>query len=212
MKILLLVFLITLSACGKAPSSEVSDESFTAPEHISMDLSGEVPLEAMSFTTNLALNNFEREQEAKILQAAELVREVIASREFRNAVINHTYNGRKTFIDNRGLTNTQIYLMMLQGAEQLLPDSNNAMDVELELYYQSNATIGYTMPSTSRIWMNTKYFDSYEPYQVAGNLIHEWLHKLGFTHSSEYNSARPYSVPYAIGYIVRSMARENYTP
>ena len=58
--------------------------------------------------------------------------------------------------------------------------------------------------------MNTKYFDRYTPYQVAGNLTHEWLHKMGFTHDSAATSTRPYSVPYAVGYIVRQLAGELY--
>jgi hypothetical protein len=56
--------------------------------------------------------------------------------------------------------------------------------------------------------MNTKYFYVYTPYQVAGNLTHEWLHKLGFDHDVASTPARPYSVPYAVGYILRDLASD----
>jgi hypothetical protein len=211
-KFSLLLSLLLLISCGKSTSDEQVEEGLMVPSDKALDLAGDVPPHATLFATQLSLINFDQTQERKVLQAAELVREVIGTREFRNAVINHTFNGQKTFVDNQGLSNTQIYLMILQGAERLSPAPNNTMDVELELYYSSTTTIGYTRQSTSRIWMNTKYFDNYEPYQVAGNLTHEWLHKLGFTHSANYTSSRPYSVPYALGYIIRTMARELYTP
>lgn len=161
-----------------------------------------VPDEALTFDTNLTLVDFNFEQEDKILEASELIKKVVASEQFKDAVINHTYNGVKTFVDNQGLNNTQIYNKFLQGAEKLTPARNNAMDVEVELYYENTNTIGYTYPNTKRIWMNTKYFNSYTSTQVASNLTHEWLHKLGFTHANTYSSSRSYSVPYAVGYII----------
>lgn len=161
-----------------------------------------VPDEALTFDTNLSMVDFNLEQEAKIIEASELIKRVVASEEFKDAVINHTYEGVKTFVDNQGLTNIQIYNKFLQGAEKLTPARNNAMDAELELYYENTNTIGYTYPNTKRIWMNTKYFNNYTSSQVAGNLTHEWMHKLGFTHTASYTTSRSYSVPYAVGYII----------
>ncbi|MBA2406067.1 MAG: hypothetical protein H0V66_14925 [Bdellovibrionales bacterium] len=168
---------------------------------------GEVPNEALTFDTNLSLLNFSTTQQDKILEAAELIKLVVASAEFKEAVLNHTYLGKKTFVDNGGLSNTQIYQRFLKGAEKLTPQPNNAMDVELQLYTEASNTVGYTFPNTKRIWMNTKYFNSFTAEQVAGNLTHEWMHKLGFGHSSTANDARPYSVPYAIGYLINKLAK-----
>jgi hypothetical protein len=161
-----------------------------------------VPYEALSFNTNLALVDFNSEQQDKIIEASELIRRVVATEEFKNAVLNHSYNGVKTFVENQGLTNAQIYNKFLQGAEKLTPARNNTMDVEVALYYENTSTIGYTYASTKRIWMNTKYFNNYTASQVASNLTHEWMHKLGFTHAVSYNTSRSYSVPYAVGYII----------
>lgn len=169
--------------------------------------SGPVPTEAFQFETNLSLVNFDSAQSDKVYKAAELIKKVIATQEFKDEVINYTYNGKKQFADNNGLTNLQIYNRILIAAERLNPVKNFMLDVELELYYDGNSsTIGYTYPETTRIWMNTKYFNSYLPYQVSSNLMHEWLHKLGFGHDAAATAARPNSVPYAVGYIVRRLA------
>lgn len=170
---------------------------------------GEIPNEAFTFDTNLSLVNFSSTQQDKILKAAELIQLVVASDEFKDAVINHTYNGQKTFVDNGGLTNSQIYQRFLQGAEKLTPSLNNKMDVVLELYYEASSIVGYTLPDSKRIWINTKFFSYYSQAQVAGNLTHEWMHKLGFGHSSTYNPARAFSVPYAMGYLMNDLAN-NY--
>ncbi len=169
---------------------------------------GEVPQEAFNFDASIKFVNFEVEQEEKVNKAIEIIKKVIASDEFRTKVINFTYNGKQQFLDNKGLTNEQIYLKLIQGAENLVPEDDNEMDLELELYYSSKNTVGYTYPNTVRVWMNTKYFTPYTPTQVAGNVFHEWTHKLGFEHASSYSVARDSSVPYAIGYLIRDLGKK----
>ena len=82
------------------------------------------------------------------------------------------------------------------------------MDLDLELYYSIRSTVGYTYADGLRIWMNTKFFDSYSPAEVAGNVFHEWTHKLGFTHASNYSLSRDSSVPYALGYLVEELGKQ----
>lgn len=167
---------------------------------------------AATFDAQINMVNFPQEQESKILKAVELIKKVVTSDEFKNRVIDHSYEGRKEFVDNKGLTNEQIYQLILEGSETLTPGKNGRMDVELVLYQNSSTTIGYTYPNTTRIWINTKYFNKYSPVQVADNLFHEWLHKLGFDHSLKYSKKRNYSVPYAIGYLVEELAHKHYLP
>jgi hypothetical protein len=204
-----LVLLMTLASCGKTQQKEDSCGMVCEVSQFTLDTTetGPVPPEALQFDTDLVLLNFNTDQANKIQEAAELIKRIVASQEFKDAVVNFTYNGKKQYVDNNGLTNLQIYNRLIIGAEQLHPDKNNRMDVELELYSDYNSsTVGYTYPNTTHIWMNLKYFSVYEPYQVAGNLMHEWIHKLGFTHDAASTPSRPYSVPYAIGYIVRNLA------
>ena len=169
---------------------------------------GEVPEEAYHFDASVKFVNFDVDQSKKVDTAIDIIKKVIASPEFRTQVINFTYQGKRTFVDNGGLTNEQIYLKLLKGAESLLPEENYEMDLELELYYSSRSTVGYTYANTVRIWMNTKFFNVYTPSQVAGNIFHEWTHKLGFEHASSYSVSRDSSVPYALGYLMRDLGKQ----
>lgn len=212
MRALFLSLLIVLAACGK--SSEKSSCTTMACEASLFTLAttdtGPVPTEALSFETRLVLMNFEASDEEKVEAAAALVKAVIRGQKFKDAVVGFTYQGERKFADNNGLTNLQIYDRLIIAAERLTPARNFTLDAELELYYEDSNTIGYTYPHTNRIWMNTKFFDRYNAAQVAGNLAHEWVHKMGFTHASAPTPERPYSVPYAVGYIIRELATELY--
>ncbi len=167
------------------------------------------PTQAQTWSADVYFVNFSAAQEEKVQTALTLMKKVIASDEFRTRVLNHTYNGKKTFFDNGGFTNDEIYQKILDGAEKMGDTSkNNQLNVELELYYAATTTIGYTYPSSLRIWMNTKYFNNYTPVKVTDNLMHEWMHKLGFGHATTYSTSRNYSVPYAIGYLMEELAEK----
>ena len=169
---------------------------------------GSLPNAAYTFDQNVTFFKTTVTQENKFRNALEIIKKVVATEKFRTKILNHTYNGSKTFVDNGGYTNAQIYQQILDGAETLQKIVDNEMDLEVEVYYAATSTVGYTYANSKRIWVNTKFFNSYDAAGVAHNLFHEWLHKLGFTHSSSYNSARPYSVPYAIGDIVGDLGQE----
>lgn len=172
----------------------------------SYSTSAAVPTQAMTFETNVITVGTTSAQEAKIQAAERKIKAVIASDAFRTAVLNHTYKGKKTFVDNGGLTNAQIYQKILDGAETLQPSKNNRMDMNVELYYQNSTTVGYTMTGSKTIFMNTKFFNKYTSSGVSHNMMHEWLHKLGFKHAVNYSTARDYSVPYAIGNLMGKLA------
>jgi hypothetical protein len=169
---------------------------------------GDVPNEALIFDAQVNMINFERLDEDKLMKAIEIIKKVIATSEFKKKVIDFEYGGKKAFIDNRGLSNAQIYQTLLDGQEKLLPEKDHEMDLELELYYENSSTVGFTRPSIMKISMNTKYFDVYSPSQVAGHVFHEWTHKLGFEHSKYRSSSRDASVPYAIGYMIRDLGKQ----
>lgn len=168
----------------------------------------DVPSEAYLFDANIQYHNFEPEQEAKVEKAIEIIKKVVSSKEFKDRVINFTYNGQKQFVDNKGMTNAQIYQALLDGREDLLPTVDNQMDLELELYYSWTSTVGYTTQDVLLIHMNTKFFNPYTPTEVAGNIFHEWTHKLGFDHAQSYSVSRDSSVPYAIGYLIEELGKK----
>ncbi len=204
--------------CSSSTELEMSETSTDCtfpmvPEQIeginsAIESASGLPDEAFTFDTNVSFINMILSQEEKFSLALELIKKVIATEDFRSKVFNHSYNGIKTFVDNRGFSNAQIYQMILDGAETLKPIKNNIMDMGIETYYAPTTTIGYTYSNSTQIWVNTKYFNTNTVAQVASNLMHEWLHKLGFRHAVYYSISRDYSVPYAIGRIVGSLGRQ----
>lgn len=144
----------------------------------------------------------------KYEKAIEVFKKVVASDEFKSRVISHKYNGEYGYAYMSGDPNKRtslVYEHILAGNEKLQPEKDGEVDMEVEFYYANNSTVGYTYPNVKRIYVNTKFFDGYKLSSVAANLIHEWLHKLGYGHDSASTSRRPYSVPYGVGSIMRSL-------
>lgn len=210
--ILFFLFIFLSVSCEKSdsgneqPSLNHIDQSIT--DGSILDPATGLPIGALTFNSNIQFFNFDSEQQDKMERAIEVIKLVVATEEFRNKVLNHTYNGKKTFIDNGGFTNAQIYQKILEGAEALQPTRNNTLDAEVELYYAATNIVGYTYPSSKRIWVNTKYFSTYTAAGVAHNLFHEWMHKLGFNHATSWSESRDYSVPYAIGSMMGSIGKD----
>lgn len=196
------------SSDGNTSNDNVTDTPPEEPEVPTAPDEDSLPQAAYDFSTNITFVNQTSTQKAKINKALEIIRLVIATDEFRSKILNHTYGGRKTFVDNGGFTNEQIYQKILDGAERLQSTKDNEMDMEVEMYTASTNVVGYTYSSSKRVWVNTKYFNQYTAAGVAHNLMHEWLHKLGFGHASSYSTSRDYSVPYAIGDLVGEIGKD----
>lgn len=206
----ILTFSLLVLACNKKQrQTEVVKSPKIPAKKVTDVLSPKKQKENSSLTWDAEpyMVNFAPEQEEKVREAVKIIKAIISSDEFKQRVLDYTHNGNKGFFDNQGMTNEEVYQTIIDGAEKMGNTSkNNTMDVELELYHQKTNTIGYTYPNTVRIWMNTKYFNKYTPVKVADNLMHEWMHKLGFTHGTVWNKDRDHSVPYAIGYLVEELA------
>lgn len=106
-----------------------------------------------------------------------------------------------------GLNNAEIYQSIMHGAETLSPVKNNTADMELTIDTRNKTSVlGYTYPNTVRQYMYSWLLRT-TPERVAGNLAHEWCHKLGFDHKHRYNATRRHSVPYAVGDFVAGILR-----
>lgn len=195
-----------LLSCGKSGGGANSSDAQEMVDGQDISQDGQVPNLALTWDARIKFVNFSTNQENKVQDAVDLIKQVIATEEFKTAILNHKYKGKKTFVDNGGLTNAQIYKKILESSERLNPKINNTMDVTLVTYRESANVIGFTLPSVNKIWMNTRYLNTFTPRQVASNLFHEWLHKLGFRHDYERTPERQYSVPYAVGYLVKRLA------
>lgn len=203
---LLFVFFFFVS-CGKSGSGNNPTQSGNAVALEEIQSSG-VPQAALNFEVNIKLDNFDATQEDKILIAADLIKKVVATEEFKLKILNHRVNGKKTFIDNGGLSNAEIYKKILEGSEKLKPAADNEMDLDLEVFRRNDDTVGYTYPNVIKVWMNEKFLNRHAPYKVTTNMMHEWLHKLGFKHAQKKTATRKYSVPYAVGYLVAKLAKK----
>jgi hypothetical protein len=164
-----------------------------------------LPALALSFQTNVNMMSFTAAQITKYQAAVAIAKKVIGTEAFRTRILNYTWSGAKQFANNIGRTNAQIYQTILDAAETLQPSKNNTMDLGVKMYYENSSIIGFTNGSITYINVNTKFFDQFNAAEVAGNLMHEWLHKLGYDHDFSSTPQRPYSVPYAIGYLVRDI-------
>lgn len=161
------------------------------------------------FTARIVGEGYSKEGQDKLSKAEALIVKVVNSEEFKEKILNHTYEGKKTFVDNDGLSNEQIFKKLFEGAESLMPAVNYQMDLTAVYYFSRlSSTIGYTYPDVMKVYTNGKYHNYYTACEVAGNLFHEWLHKIGFGHAAKYSSSRDYSVPYAVGYILEETCKK----
>ena len=165
------------------------------------------------------LSGFSSTSNEKVAQAAQVMERVMNSEEFRQKVLAFQYNGQAQFSNNdltrndgtveSNLTNEQIYQAIMDGAEQLKGQTavdDHVANLDLVLYtppwYKKWSVVGYGNPGQPEIFMNSYYFNSFTLADIAGNMAHEWCHKIGFDHDFNRTSRRPYSVPYAIGDLV----------
>ena len=188
---------------------KVSDPKDRKTEHLQSSLTGS----PNQLKVKVFLRNFLAKDAEKINQAVKILNTVMNSQEFKQAVLSYTFEGEKRFHKNKGMTNQEIFNHLMTGAEDLMPEVDHIMNFDLTLYRSLNPwskVKGYTLPDTMRIWMNTRYFkrSSWTKYDVAANMAHEWVHKMGFGHAYENNPDRAHSVPYAIGRIVGDLAKK----
>ncbi len=156
---------------------------------------------------------FEQEQFDKLQAAKKVVDFVINTQAFKERILGFEYQSQRTFVQNNGLTNQQVFDLLMTGAEKYPRQSSpdGVMNFDLELYsprwYQSNNVLGYTNQNTQTIFINRNFFSRAEIFEIAMNLTHEWCHKVGFEHDSRSTARRPFSVPYGVGYIIRDLAQ-----
>ncbi len=152
----------------------------------------------------MSLEGFSGSGLKKLYSAFSFMEKIINSEEFKQRIINFkNHKGEKKFESSKGLSNEEIYEIFMEGREILQWETSGEVNLFLKLYDNPmSRVIGYTSPKTNIIHMNWKYFKHFKTHEVAANLTHEWIHKLGFGHTS---AKEHDSVPYAIGYIVRDM-------
>lgn len=161
--------------------------------------------ENANLEVNAILQDFTPEKEQKMQEALRRMKVVINSKKFKEDVLAHTYEGQRMFVDSNGLSNEEVYEVIMRGVETLNGDEDEEIDVDITLYYANNSTVGYTYPNVNRIWVNDKFFTTNSYGKVAANIVHEWTHKLGFDHAFNRTNNRNFSVPYGVQKIIENL-------
>lgn len=164
--------------------------------------------------------NYSPEEIAKVQMAASHMAMAIGSEKFKQFCKDFNYSYRScsgmlwwkrcknvvvdAFNWNKGLTNKAIYKRIMSGQEELRPGVDNEADITLIIdRRRTRNVVGYTYPNSIKQWIYSKFFNRYTYKEVAGNIAHEWCHKLGFDHARGYHYTRQFTIPYSIGYFVR---------
>ncbi|MGE3608627.1 MAG: hypothetical protein AB7I27_03485 [Bacteriovoracaceae bacterium] len=155
-----------------APTSTSTTSTSTDP----------APVEASTFDTNISTAGLDADQDMEVQKASEIIKLVVSSQEFKDRVLNHTVNGVKTFLNNNGLTNEQIYQKILEAAENDNLTKNNVMDLAFELIPQKTTSRIYRIISgIKKIFFFLNLFSNTTPAGIAQNLFQQWLGKMGFS-------------------------------
>ena len=116
-------------------------------------------------------------------------------------------------MDFKELANNEVYKIIMSGWDAYHQEKDGDIDVEATLYYKRfTSTVGWTTRGSLATHSNTKFWTGTEREiiaRIAGNIIHEYMHNLGFGHDRRRNPTRRYTVPYAIGIIVRNLVLES---
>jgi hypothetical protein len=149
----------------------------------------------------LSLRLATKTDRARVNKAVALIGKVINQQSFRDLIKASSY----TQTDS---TPQEIYDSIILAQENFSGGKPHVMDLNMEMYYEEDGAIGYTNVSDPYFYMNRWVQASYTPMQTAGNIFHEWLHKLGHRHTYEWTEDRKDSVPYKLGYIVADLASD----
>lgn len=161
-------------------------------------------------------------QKEKFEMALSIMEEVMNSEEFKRKVIAYENSlGQREYQKNflwddssSRLSNEDVYQVIMNGEEKMRPRTFGEMNfnswVKICKWWQKpgiwcRKVIGSTSPSSSKwIKLNWKFYSRYEVPSMVANMVHEWLHLLGFLHG---NVRMHEEVPYVVGSIAGEVAK-----
>lgn len=212
-KIFLMLFVLGLvTACQPNNGDQVSSSSqpvVSTNTDTNADANDQVPVEASTFETNISTVGMSVDQEEEIRKAEDIIKLVVSSEEFKKRVLNHTVNGVKTFLNNNGLTNAEIYQKILDAAEDGTLNKDNIMDLAVELIPQKStlaSRIFKIIAGIKKIFFFLNLFQNTTPAGIAQNLFQQWLGKLGF--STVTGSTSHLTVQEAIAKIIGELGQQ----
>jgi hypothetical protein len=136
------------------------------------------------------LQGFTVKEQARIIEACHKMPEVLNSNLFKLAVV------YAPLTETKGLKPIQVYEMLMSGADPLndgtMP-ADGILDVDLVGYMSYwSKVVGWTTLGSSKSHFNRKWFGAFHVEQIGANILHEAMHRLGFTHSGVWKTSCPY--------------------
>lgn len=164
------------------------------------------------FKVKLQSSNFFSNDLIKLNKAVKYLEEYFNTDEFKNFVHNFSFEDSNGNIVEKFhmcvLSREEVYLKIKSGSEILTPEADGEADLQVELDTSwTRNVIGYTYPTTAWQWIYAKFFRNWSAEEIAGNIAHEYMHKLGFEHEYKWTHDREFSVPYAVGYACEEYAK-----
>lgn len=162
-------------------------------------------------------------QKVKFERALGLIEEVMNSEEFKVKVLTYVNaKGEKAYSRNylwgdssKPLSHEDVYRVIMTGNEKTIENTIGEMNLNslvkiCKLHERASVwcrtVVGSTSPRKSKwIELNWKFYSRYETHEMVENLVHEWLHLLGFLHGEENIHEE---VPYVVGKIAGEIAKD----
>ncbi|MBG60512.1 MAG: hypothetical protein CMJ16_08655 [Peredibacter sp.] len=166
-------------------------------------------------------------QEQKFELALSVLEETLNSEEFKLKVLSYKRSdGKRLFQKNylwnnkaQELSNEDIYNILMNADEAAIPGTKGEMNIyswikKCKWYDYANPVtnvwcrkvVGSTSPHSSEwIKINYNFYAGYEAPQMVNNLVHEWIHLLGFLHGEENMREE---APYVIGRIAQEVSEK----
>lgn len=165
----------------------------------------------MSFRVKIRkMLGFEKRDRKKYFQACRALQRVLISDEFYHSIMEYGYYVDDIRIQgfyNCDLTRLEVYNRIMSGSDMYEPKRDAELDIKVRAYYSKKKVVGWTKPSTMWTNINVRYLRRWSVSYIAGHILHEALHNMGFTHAKKWHLMRKHSVPYAVGNIVRDLIK-----
>jgi hypothetical protein len=151
-------------------------------------MSDSIKLNGLKVSVN-QLNNFSQARKMKLIRSARLLEEVVNSLVFTEEFLKL----------DLGVPGAKLLERFMSGGDQY-GEADGDIDIDLTFYYRWwSKVVGYITQGGEQ-YINGKFFDRYNEAEIAGNLAHEYFHRMGYS-----DDAGEMSIPYQVGYLVEEI-------
>lgn len=164
-----------------------------------------------AFYVNGRLTTIQESDSLKMTRALQVFEIIMNDTAFQRKLLDTTFVFDVAGDPMRNLTPRQIVDTLFSGREWYHTTVDHTADITWECNERESkplfsSTIGYGLESDSLIRTYIFYVRENSVSAIAGNVAHEWSHKVGFDHRKRNHSGRDKTVPYIVGNLVKSFA------